>query len=114
MLFHVVKVDCSNIGFISKEKDRLIKVEWIKNETLFYPVKIKISSYDRANLISDIMLIFSNYKISVSALNATTTKNNLANIEINFSLNSLKQLTEITEKIAQIKSVLDVKRVNTF
>ncbi|MEA1939738.1 MAG: bifunctional (p)ppGpp synthetase/guanosine-3',5'-bis(diphosphate) 3'-pyrophosphohydrolase [Candidatus Caldatribacteriota bacterium] len=110
----VHKVDCPNINSISKEKDRLVKVEWIKNEALFYPVKIKISSYDRVNLISDIMQIFSNNKVLVSALNATTSKNDVADIDINFSINSLKQLTEITEKIKKIKNVLTVKRVKTF
>ena len=108
------KVDCSNIDFISQDKDRLIKVEWIKNNELFYPVKIKIIAYDRANLISDIMQIFSNSEISVSALNATTTKENTANIDINFSINSLEQLKEISNKLMKVKSVLNLKRIKTF
>ncbi|MEA2021436.1 MAG: bifunctional (p)ppGpp synthetase/guanosine-3',5'-bis(diphosphate) 3'-pyrophosphohydrolase [Candidatus Caldatribacteriota bacterium] len=108
------KVDCSNIDFISQDKDRLVKVEWIKNSELFYPVKIKIIAYDRANLISDIMQIFANSKISVSALNATATKENTANIDINFSINSLEQLKEISNKLMKVKSVLNLKRVKTF
>src|SRR5665811_882874 len=43
------KVDCSNVDFISAEKDRLVKVEWIKTEELFYPVRIKIIADDRPN-----------------------------------------------------------------
>jgi len=53
------KADCTNINFISAEKDRLIKVEWIKTEELFYPIKIKVVADDRPNLVSDILLIFS-------------------------------------------------------
>ena len=108
------KADCSNVDFISAEKDRLIKVEWIKTEELFYPVKIKIIADDRSNLVSDIMLIFSSLKITVSAINAIADKNNIANIDVTLSINNLNQLQEIIKKIKKIKSVLTVKRVETF
>jgi GTP pyrophosphokinase len=108
------KVDCSNVDFISAEKDRLVKVEWIKTEELFYPVKIKIIADDRSNLVSDIMLIFSSLKITVSAINAINDKNNIANIEVTLSINNLDQFQEIIKKIKKIKSVLTVKRVKTF
>jgi GTP pyrophosphokinase len=108
------KADCSNVDFISAEKDRLVKVEWIKTEELFYPVKIKIVADDRPNLVSDIMLIFSSLKIIVSAINATTDKNNIANIDVILSINNLDQFQEIIKKIKKIKSILTVKRVTTF
>jgi GTP pyrophosphokinase len=110
----VHKVDCSNIDFISAEKDRLIKVEWIKTEELFYPVKIKIMADDRSNLVSDIMLIFSSLQISVSAIHAVTDKNNIANIDIVLSINNLDQLQEVIKKVKKVKSVLSIKRVKTF
>lgn len=110
----VHKIDCSNIDFISAEKDRLVKVEWIKTEELFYPVKIKITADDRSNLVADIMLVFSNFKISVSAIHAVTNKNNIANIDIALSINNLDQLKEIIKKIKKVKSVLTVKRAKTF
>jgi len=108
------KADCPNVDFISAEKDRLVKVEWIKTEELFYPLKIKIIADDRSNLVSDIMLIFSSLKIAVSAINAITDKNNIANIDVTLSINNLDQLQEIIEKIIKIKSVLTAKRVKTF
>jgi len=108
------KADCSNVDFVSAEKDRLVKVEWIKTEELFYPLKIKIIADDRPNLVSDIMLIFSCLKITVSAINAITDKNNIANIDVTLSINNLDQLQDIIKKIKKIKSVLIVKRVTTF
>jgi len=108
------KVDCSNVDFVSAEKDRLVKVEWIKTEELFYPLKIKIIADDRPNLVSDIMLIFSSVKITVSAINAITDKNNIAIINVTLSINNLDQLQDIIKKIKKIKSILTVKRVSTF
>ena len=108
------KADCSNVDFVSAEKDRLVKVEWIKTEEIFYPVKIKIIADDRPNLVSDIMLIFSSLKITVSAVNARTDKNNIANIDVTISITNLDQLQQIIQKIKKIKSVLIVKRVTTF
>jgi len=108
------KADCSNVKFISTEKERLVKVEWIKTEELFYPVKVKIVADDRPNLVSDIMLIFSSLKITVTAINATTDKNNIANIDVTLSINNLDQLQEVIKKIKKIDSVLTVKRIETF
>ncbi len=81
---------------------------------MFYPVKIKIIADDRSNLVADIMLVFSNLKISVSAIHAVTNKNNIANIDIALSINNLDQLKEIIKKIKKVKSVLTVKRAKTF
>jgi len=108
------KADCSNIDFISDEKDRLIKVEWVKTEELLYPVKIKIIADDRPNLVSDIMLIFSSLKITVSAIKATTNKNNIANIDVTLSINNLDHLQEVIKKIKKTNSILTVKRMETF
>jgi len=108
------KVDCSNVDFISAEKDRLVKVEWIKTEELFYPVKIRIVADDRPNLVSDILLIFSSLKISVNAIHAITDKNNVANIYVTLSINNLDQLQEAISKIKKVKSILTIQRVKTF
>jgi len=94
----VHKVDCTNVDFISADKDRLVKVEWIRTEELFYPVKIKII----------------NFKISVSAIHAVTDKNNIANIDITLSINNLSQLQEVIKKIKKVKGILTTKRVKTF
>ena len=110
----VHKADCSNVDFISEDKDRLVKVEWIKMEELFYPVKVKIIADDRPNLLSDIMLIFSSFKISVSAIHAVTDKNYTANIDITLSINNLAQLQEIIKKIKKVKGIITTKRVKTF
>ena len=108
------KVDCSNVDFISAEKDRLVKVEWIKTEELFYPVKIRIVADDRPNLVSDILLIFSSLKISVNAIHAITDKNNVASIDVTLSINNLDQLQEAIRKIKKVKSILTIQRVKTF
>ncbi|MCD6578283.1 bifunctional (p)ppGpp synthetase/guanosine-3',5'-bis(diphosphate) 3'-pyrophosphohydrolase, partial [bacterium] len=108
------KADCSNVDFISAEKDRLIKVEWVKTEELLYPVKIRIIADDRPNLVSDIMLIFSSLKITVSAIKAITDKNNIANIDVTLSINNLEHLKEVIKKIKKTNSVLTVKRMKTF
>ena len=108
------KLGCPNINIISSDKDRLVKVEWLKTEELFYPVKIKIIADDRASLVSDIMLVFSNFKISISAIHAVTNKSGIATIDINFSTNSLKQFQEVVKSIRKVKSVLSVKRIENF
>jgi len=108
------KADCTNINFISAEKDRLVKVEWIKTEELFYPIKIKVVADDRPNLVSDILLIFSSLKISVNAIHAVTDGNNVANIDVILSINNLSQIQEAIKKMNKVKGILTIKRVKTF
>ena len=108
------KADCTNINFISAEKDRLIKVEWIKTEELFYPIKIKVVADDRPNLVSDILLIFSSLKILVNAIHAVTDGNNVANIDVILSINNLSQIQEAIKKMNKVKGILTIKRVKTF
>ena len=108
------KADCTNINFISAEKDRLVKVEWIKTEELFYPIKIKVVADDRPNLVSDILLIFSSLKILVNAIHAVTDGNNVANIDVILSINNLSQIQEAIKKMNKVKGILTIKRVKTF
>ncbi len=108
------KADCTNINFISAEKDRLVKVEWIKTEELFYPIKIKVVADDRPNLVSDILLIFSSLKISVNAIHAVTDGNNVANIDVILSINNLSQIQEAIKKMNKVKGILTIKRIKTF
>lgn len=108
------KADCTNINFISAEKDRLVKVEWIKTEELFYPIKIKVVADDRPNLVSDILLIFSSLKISVNAIHAVTDGNNVASIDVILSINNLSQIQEAIKKMNKVKGKLTIKRVKTF
>jgi len=108
------KIDCPNVDFISAEKDRLVKVEWIKTEELFYPVKVKIIADDRSNLVSDILLVFSSLKISINAIYAVTDKNNVANIDVILSINNLNQLQEAIKKVNKVKGILTIKRIKTF
>ncbi len=104
------KLNCPNIKLITSERDRLVKAEWLGTEELWYPIKTKIMAEDRNNLVKDIMQVFSDSQISVQAVHAVVNKNGLANIEVDFSVNNLKQYQEIAKGIKKVKSVLSVER----
>ncbi len=106
----VHRADCPNILNNQEEYERMIEVTWdIPGDTL-YKVSIEITGTDRSNLISDIMMVAADSKISVSSLNAKVQKNKSAFINMDLDIGSLAQLEHLMTKIRRIQDVYTVHR----
>ena len=66
----VHRADCPNILHNTEEYERIIEVEWdIAGENI-YRVPIEINCLDRAGVLSEILMVASETKINVSAVQA--------------------------------------------
>ncbi|MNC77863.1 hypothetical protein D3C81_769550 [compost metagenome] len=63
-------------------------------------------------LLAEVMLILSEAKISVNAVNAKTLKGNLTVTNIKIKIDSIDQLKDLMKKLRKLKGVLDVYRMN--
>ncbi len=103
--------DCPNILNNPEEYERMIEVNWdIPGDTL-YKVSIEISGSDRPNLLSDIMMVAADAKITVSSLNAKVHKNKTAVINMDIDIGNLSQLEHIMNKIRRVQDVFSVYRM---
>ncbi|QDR80847.1 RelA/SpoT family protein [Sporomusa termitida] len=103
--------DCPNILNNPEEYERMIEVNWdIPGDTL-YKVSIEISGTDRPNLLSDIMMVAADAKITVSSLNAKVHKNKIAVINMDIDIANLSQLEHIMNKIRRVQDVFSVYRM---
>ncbi len=105
--------DCGNIkNHNDSEEERLIEVAWDQSFKDSYQVKIEVSAMDRAGLLTDVMAIISELKISANSVHARGTKNNQAAIDLLLEVKSLDQLNYILNRIARVKDVHEVRRVS--
>ena len=106
--------DCANISVLysdDEEKKRMIDVFWENSKEEFYLAHLKIVSTDRNGLLLDIANIISDCKVSLKNLNARTTKDNMAVIDVSVQIKDTIQLDNLITKIRNIKDVVDVTRI---
>ncbi|ADG82070.1 (p)ppGpp synthetase I SpoT/RelA [Thermincola ferriacetica] len=108
----VHRKDCRNlVNHSLSEGERMIQVSWDDTDRGSYHVHLEISAMDRAGLLTDVMLILSEMRISADWVNARGTKNKQATIDLVLEIGSLEQLENIMSKIRRVKDVYDVWRV---
>ena len=107
----VHRTDCPNI---IKEKERLIEAFWNENiEKGIYPVDLEIVSYDRHNLVVDLMGLISTLNIRIDSLSAKSHyKTKTATLSCTVYVNDFHSLTVLIGKIKSINGVVDVNRVS--
>ncbi|MCL6634308.1 MAG: bifunctional (p)ppGpp synthetase/guanosine-3',5'-bis(diphosphate) 3'-pyrophosphohydrolase [Peptococcaceae bacterium] len=105
--------DCRNImSYLRDEKERLVEVAWDKEFREPFQVKLEINGMDRAGLLSDVMAVLLEMKISANWVTARGKKDGGAVIEMVLEMKGLEQLEHIMNKIRRIKDVYEVKRVS--
>lgn len=104
--------DCRNIlQHENDETERMIEVSWDRADHGSYHVHLELSAMDRAGLLTDVMAIITEMKISADWVNARGAKNRMATIDLVLEIQSLEQLEHIMNKIRRVKDVYDVWRV---
>ena len=103
--------DCTNIGDLFSEEERIIEVEWYNDkETAEYNVDIQILSNDRTGLLSDIVKEITNQKINIMGVNTRTSKDRIATIDVTLEVQNIEQLNQVIKQIRKVDSVYEVTR----
>ena len=105
----VHRKDCPNIA---NEKKRLIPVYWKENLTSStYPVDLKIECYERTNLLADIVSVFSQKKINITAVNGVLHPNTMTTtISVTIYVPNAEVLRDVIAFLLNVKSVYEVNR----
>ncbi|WP_426349231.1 RelA/SpoT family protein [Alloiococcus sp. CFN-8] len=104
--------DCSNIKSLPiDEQHKLVEVSWGTSQGEDYISEIQVRGEDRSGLLTDIMTIISEANLQLQALNAKTSKNNIASINIKLRIKSIEQLKELMRKIRKLNGVMEVYRM---
>lgn len=109
----VHRADCTNILKHPEEYDRVIEVSWELDQKDYYKVTIEVLASDRNGLLSDIMMVTSESKITISSVNAKVNKDKMAIITMTIDINNLTQLEHIMTKMRRVRDVFNVHRAST-
>ncbi|HEX3031028.1 MAG TPA: ACT domain-containing protein, partial [Bacillota bacterium] len=95
-----------------REGERTVEVAWDPKLTDSYQVKIEVDAMDRAGLLTDVMAVITDLKISANSVHARGTKESQARVDLLLEVRSLEQLALIMNRISRVRDVHAVRRVN--
>ncbi len=108
----VHRADCGALLRLQAEEPRrVLKVTWGEAPEQRYPVKIRISSYDRGGLLSDITRLIDAEGLFISALNSLETNDGLIATEFSTEVVDMKELSALLSKLCQIDNIVDACRL---
>jgi GTP pyrophosphokinase len=98
------------IMLAAREGDSIVEVNFQEDMEILYPVCINIKAVDRYHLLSDfISSITERQKLSITGL-TTTTKDEIVNCSINFSVHSAYELQDIISFLNTVEGVDEVNQ----
>ena len=101
--------NCINIQKMSPE--RQIEVQWATDTDETYPVKIRISSYDRLGLLADVTTAISKHGANILSVNSVTRENKIVDSYFTLSVKNTEQLRLVLAAIRKVKRIMEVKRL---
>jgi len=107
------KRSCSNILALPDEKrQRLIEVEWGRQNGSVYPVEVTLTAYQRTGLMQDISTILANLKVNLLNINSNTNKaEQMVYTRLTMEIHSVDELVAIIDKLSQLPNVQEVRRI---
>ena len=99
---------CPNVVSES-ERDRLVEVAWGREKT-FYPVDIRVESWDRVGLLRDITSLVADEGVNIIR-STTDPEDGISIITLNVTIEGIEQLSRLFAKIEGVPGVLKVSRI---
>ncbi|MHC1746054.1 MAG: bifunctional (p)ppGpp synthetase/guanosine-3',5'-bis(diphosphate) 3'-pyrophosphohydrolase [Negativicutes bacterium] len=108
----VHRADCVNVLNNQEEYERMIAVDWDTTTDSLYKVTAEIDATDRPALLTDILIVASETKTTVSSVNARVDKMKRATITLSLDIANINQLESILTKMRRVKGVHSVHRAS--
>lgn len=106
----VHRTDCTNVTNNIDGDTRLIDVEWYTANNVAYNAEVTVIANDRTALLMEITNVIGEAKIPLKAINARTTKDQMAVMNLTMEITNTEQLEKITKKLRRVEGVVEVAR----
>jgi guanosine-3',5'-bis(diphosphate) 3'-pyrophosphohydrolase len=104
----VHRTTCPNIA--DMHPDRRITVEWARSHDGTMPAELVIITEEKQGMLAKIMARIDAAKVNVRGLNAQTTDNRTAEINMTLDVSDIEQLNEILRSVKDVPGVLEIRR----
>ncbi len=102
--------ECANLERLAVNIERLIEVEWIRDDNITTPTKLYIESIDRPGILANLSSLITSANVNISSLKANATHDKMAVFEITLEIKNRNQLTTLANKISQMDGIVNVRR----
>lgn len=102
------KADCPNL--LTADPDRFLEVNWSFAPQATYRVALRICAENRKSLLADISSTISADDADIVELNAKTTAENSAELDVLLEVVNLKHLQMLQQHLLQMPEVIEVRR----
>jgi len=106
----VHRKDCTNVISGLDGDQRLIEVDWYKEASATYKANITVMANDRTALLMEITNTIGEAKIPLKAINARTSKEQVAIMTLTLEISDKDQLDKIVKKLRRIEGVFEITR----
>jgi guanosine-3',5'-bis(diphosphate) 3'-pyrophosphohydrolase len=106
----VHRTDCTNVTNNIDGDTRLIEVEWYTASNVAYNAEVTVIANDRTALLMEITNVIGEAKIPLKAINARTTRDQMAVMNLTMEITNTEQLEKITKKLRRVEGVVEVTR----
>ncbi len=106
---------CPNVTNLMYDAERRIDVEWQRNTSDTFPVRIIVKTDDRPGMLHQLTSVLADENTNVRSLEAKTdfsSNSDLASIEMTVDVRDKKQLEKLCSAMRRISGVRDVERTN--
>jgi guanosine-3',5'-bis(diphosphate) 3'-pyrophosphohydrolase len=105
--------DCTNIGDLTFDRDRIVDVSWGDLQTAAHSVKISVRTEDKPGLLASVSSSISAAEANITHAEAITAAEQQATLNFTIEIKDVEHLNRIIKNIESISGVIDVKRVRT-
>jgi guanosine-3',5'-bis(diphosphate) 3'-pyrophosphohydrolase len=105
---------CPNVQNLMYDSERKIEVDWARNASDSFPVRIVVHTDDRPGLLHQLTSVLSDENTNVRSLEAKTDvngSNDAALVEMTVDVRDKKQLEKLCSAMRRISGVRDVERL---
>ncbi|MBC7104625.1 MAG: bifunctional (p)ppGpp synthetase/guanosine-3',5'-bis(diphosphate) 3'-pyrophosphohydrolase [Firmicutes bacterium] len=103
--------ECRNIGLWQEaERERLVEASWGEGFGGPFQVRLVVEAVDRAGLLSDVMAVLADQRLSASWVTARGKRDQMASIEVTVEISNLDQLNHVIQRVGRVRDVLSVRR----
>ncbi len=105
---------CKNVAQLMVNKDRIVEVEWAKNEKeQIQSVRLLVTTENRTGMLAGITNAIAEIKTGIRDARAEVSKQDLGLIEVTVEVFDKKHLDKVINSISQVPNVIDVERMNS-
>ncbi|MBN9607619.1 MAG: bifunctional (p)ppGpp synthetase/guanosine-3',5'-bis(diphosphate) 3'-pyrophosphohydrolase [Actinomycetales bacterium] len=108
----VHRADCSNVGSLMADPDRVVDVEWAPTSKSVFLVQIQVEALDRGGLLSDITRVLSENHVNILSASVATSRERVATSRYLFEMGDSVHLDRVLSAVRKIDAVYDAYRVN--